>query len=300
MRVSLPICIVSSVVVVLLTWWLSTRSRDFLTAPPESELERTRLAATQQNPTAQGGGDALSPSTSSQDQAPIPVILPEHVQDAPKLDDYLEEAKLGADYLIELAELLEKDHPLRSLTCWERVLDSTKASSSQIQRAAKQVARLKTSTPLWNADPEKGLTVVIQAGTGPTTAALLKPPLDQIAMKLQKISSGVLTVEFKISAGEEDLVDEGEAPVAIWISGPSADSPSTEVLSFSHPVDSSDGLDETLDRILYNMIRHHLSQMDNFQPLPKLEGQNSPDKLLEGRISRMVWNEFGRSLQTSP
>lgn len=298
MRVSLPITIASCVAVVLLSWWLSTRSRDFMAVPSAGKLENIRLAASQTNPTAQGMGDALSPNSTNQNQTPIPVILPQHVANAPQLDDYLNEAKLGSDYLIELAELLKKEHPERSLTCWERVIDSCKANDKQINRAAKEISQLKKRTPPWNTLPEKGLTVVIQAGTGPTTAALLDPVLEQVGNQLQKASSGVITIETKVSAGEEDLADEGLAPVAIWMSGPTENSASTDILSFSTPVDSMDGLDQKVKRAIYRIIRLHLKEMDGFRPLPKQSDRYSTDKLLESHISRMVWKYYAESLQT--
>ena len=298
MRVSLPICIASCLLVVVLSWWLSTRSRDFMVTPDQAELERIRLAAAQTNPTAQGMGDALSPSSSGQDQAPIPVILPEHVANAPQLDDYLNEAKHGPDYLVDLAELLKKDHPERALSCWERILDSSKAGNKKRLEAAEQVATLKKSIIPWNDKPENGIIVIIQAGTGPTTAALLEPILEQVGSELQKASSGIITFETKVSAGEEDIADEGMAPVALWMSGPTESSASTDILSFTTPVDSMDGLDARVKRSIYRIIRLHLKGVDNIQPLPKLVGQNSPDKLLEGHITRMVWKWFAESLQT--
>lgn len=298
MRVSLPICVASCLLTIVLSWSMSTRSRDFLSSPSEYNLNLIRAAATQANPTAQGMGNALVPSRPSQNISPVAVILPEHLATPPRLDDFQLEARHGTQYLIDLAGLLSENYPERALTCWERVIDSSQADARECRLAADRIAELKKTTPPWNEDPTDGLIVVIQAGTGPTTAALLDPILKRVGADMQQASSGVITIETKVSAGDEDLVDEGLAPVAIWMSGPTENSTSTEILSFSTPVDSMDGLDEMLKHSLYRIIRLHLKEMDKFRPLPKPDGQNLSGKLLDTHISRILWLALGESLQT--
>ena len=302
MRVSIPICIASCLAVVVLTWWLSTRSREFLTAPSEAKLEQIRLEAAQTNPTAQGPTDALSPvSERDEDSGPIPVVLPEHVEAAPQLDDYRKEAKLGPDYLMELARLLSAEHPERALTCWERVLDSTKADEAQMERAAKAVIRLKKTTDPWTEYGGDAIPIVIEIGTGPTAAQLLNPVLNETAEFLNACSSGVLEVSKKVSVGSDDMIDAGRSPVAMWISGPNQDgSRSTDVVSFFIQVDTPERLHEQIHREILRIVRHHLSQMDDFQPLPKPSGQYSTDKILEGYVTRMVWKDLAKSLQKRP
>jgi len=299
-RLSLPICITSCLLVVVLTWWLGTRNRDFMTPPSDAELVKVRLEASQSNPTAQGLGDALSPITAGHEQAPIAVVLPEHVNRAPQLEDYLDEAKHGAAYLMDLAKLLSTDHPERALTCWERVLDSSKADEEQRRRAARAIVQLKKSVRPWNEQAGDGIPVVIEVGTGPAAAALVEPILEQIATSIGTCSSGVLHVTKKISTGSEDMIENGRSPVAMWISGAGSNAASTDVVSFFIPVGASEGLSERIQTEIYRIIRHHIGQMDNFQPLPKPDDQYSPDKLLEGYVTRMVWKYLGESLQKSP
>lgn len=298
MRVSLPICIAASLLVVVLTWWLNTRSKNFTSAPSEAELEQIRISAAQTNPTAQGLGDALSPAKAQDMEGiPIAVVLPRHVNRAPQLDDYRDEAKQGAAYLMELARLLTDEHPERALTCWERVIDSCKANEEQQQRAARAIRRLKKSVRPWNEDASNGIPIIIEVGTGPSAAALLEPLLTETSGYISMSSSGVVQVRNKISTGEEDMIENGRAPVAMWISGASEGSSSTDVVSFFIPVESPEGLSKRVKTEVYRIIQHHLGQMDDFQPLPKPGDQYSPDKLLEGHITRMVWKRLAESLQ---
>lgn len=302
MRVSIPICIASCLAVVMLTWWLSTRSRDFLAAPSEAKLERIRISAAQTNPTAQGLGDALSPAASTdKDRTPIPVVMAHHINRAPQLDDYLDEAKHGSHYLMELAKLLGDEHPERALICWERVIDSTKANDSQKQQAANAITRLKKTTAPWNSRKENAMSLLIQIGTGPSAAKLLDSALDETTEFLNACSSGVVHFDKKVSVGNEDMVDAGRSPVAMWVSGPEEDgSTSTQVASLFIKLDEPEQHLEQVRHEVLRILREHLNQMDNFQPLPKPSEQYSTDKILEGYITRMVWMELAKSLRKVP
>jgi len=299
MRVSLPITIAACLVVVLLSWWLSTRSRDFLTPPDAARLAEVRQRAISMNPTAEGIGDALSPADPRDGSAgPVPVILPRHIQSEPRIDDYLEEARHGAAYLSGMAHLLESSgHPDRALICWERVLDSSKASEAQSRRAADAILQLKSSLPASNEAPQKSIPLVIQAGTGPAAATKLAPSLEKTARLMEACSAGVISVTSKVSIGTDDMIEDGKSPVALWISGPDQDSPSTEVVSFFIPINATEDPDDQVQTEAYRLIRHSIGQMDNFQPLPKPSEQYSTDKLLESHITRLVWKCFGESLQ---
>ncbi len=301
MRVPLPISIASCVLVTVLAWWLSTRSQDFLTPPSKAELAQTRLAARQTNPTAHGGGDALSPQiVQSKDNIPIPVIMPRHVNRSPELDDYLSEARFGTDYLIELAQLLDKEHPERALICWERVIDSSNASESQLKMASQAVCRLKKALPTQNTQASEAIPVLIQAGTGPSAAKLLAPVLEEVCTMLGTHSSGTLFAEPKVSVGDEDMIDHGKSPVALWISAPLENSRSSDVVSFFISLEKPENLKRQVQREVYRIVQHHLNQMNDFQPLPKPTDRNSPEKLLEIRVTRMLWLKFAESLHYSP
>lgn len=300
MRISLPLCIASALAVLLLSWWLCTRSRDFMEAPTAAELQRIRVAAAQAIPAPQGMRNALSGKPEDQ-STPIPVILPESLKKAPRLDDYLEEARHGADYLIEMASLLEAGgHPERALACWERVLDSCITSPDQARRAASSILKLKRGDALNDVTHPTPVEILIHCGSGPTAAQLLEPILMELSKHLERASLGVLEVGVKISAGTDDLIDNGQSPAALWISGTADDAPSTDVASIIVPVEPGLALSKPVELEIYRTIRRHLNQMDDFQPLPKISGQYSPDKLLESQITRMVWMEFAKSLQKQP
>jgi hypothetical protein len=304
MRVSLPICISSAALVVLLSWWLCTRSRDFLTPPSGAELAKVRMAASQTNPTAQGLGDALSPSTSKdKESTPIPVILPESLTIAPGIEDYRDEARYGAQYLIELAGLLEAaDQPERALSCWERVIDSCKTKANQSDKAIQSIKRINAELRESGLVPPAPirLPIVIRSGTGPSAAQALEPVLESAAKQLEQYSLGILDVSSKVSAGTEDMIEEGKSPAAIWISGPDENNASTDVVSLLISHEKPEDLKSQVEGELYRIIRHHLGQMDDFQPLPKAKDRYSPDKLLEERITRMVWKQLAESLQKTP
>lgn len=300
MRVSLPVTISSCLAVVLLTWWLSTCSRDFLTPPDAGKLAEIRQRATAMNPTSGGRGDALSPADPRQaSSGPVPVVLPRHIQSKPKLDDYLDETRHGSDYLTGLARLLDSNgHPARALLCWERVLDSSQASHQQRAQAIKNIRRLRKSEPDWNSDPAEALPLTIRAGTGPTAATQLRPVLKDWAEIITELSAGILSVQTEVAEGEEDLGDGSEAPVALWITGTEAEGPSTEIFSFT--MGDPETLQPRVGHEIHRIIRHHISRHSKLTAPPSISPERKAAEALHDDFTRLSWQKFGESLHAQP
>lgn len=293
----MPLTLASCLLVVVLSWWLSTRSRDFLSPPDPDHLQQVRVKAATMNPTAGGLGDALSPANQrAGSKRPVPVVLPRHIQSQPQLDDYLDEANHGAEYLSGLARLLKSSgHPERSRLCWERVLDSCKADESQRRLAITEIRELRKNAPEWQVEAGSRLPIILRAGTGPTAAAQLRPVLQQWAKTTEAISGQLLEVRSDVAAGNEDLGEGEDSPVAMWITGPGDDAPSTDVVSF--PLGKPEQLSAMVGSQLHRILKLQLAAQGKLQAPATLNPGARPQDVLHDGVTRLSWREFGLSLQ---
>lgn len=299
MRVPIPVVLLLVLIVVGGTWWINTRQMDFTTPPTEDRLKEVRISVESSFPQTDRPADAISPPVKvSKPAAPIIVEPPFDLGDLkskPLLTSYSDRAPKGTAHLIELATRLEKEGEFqRALLAWERVLDHTKPTPDQSLAATAAISRLRPTLPDWNADPANATVIVLQAGTGPTLAKSLTLALDGAARELEHASAGILKVNTKVTAGKVRSPATGPKPVALWLTGPEKNSPSTEVLSFT--ADSPETLREQALKTIFILVRSQISRSGSLTPPAEwVEGEN-PQTLLHSKITRLGWSEFGKTL----
>jgi hypothetical protein len=228
-------------------------------------------------------------------EEPKLVIEPGDLSSPPALHEYLEHANKGAGYFAELATLLETmGESQRALLAWERVLDSGKPDESQTKAAISAIKRLRPTVANWKTDPKKAIAITLQAGTGRKTAKKLTPILEETAREIERASAGILKVTAKVTAGKDARGASSPAPVAVWLAGPTKNSRSTEVLSFTvgAPEKLSDEVRQTVFQILTGVLGNKAGQC----PPPAVFEGEAPADVLGTHITRLYWQELGTLL----
>ncbi len=305
-RIPIPLVLILCFAVVAGGWWYGTRNTDFLTPPSATQLADVRMRVESSIPPAGQPEDAVSaPSKEKTTRPPVvrkkpkPVISADDFSRPPSLGEYADLAPKGADYLAELAALLENEGQFqRALLAWERVIDSAKPDDSLAATASSAIRRLRPTLPDWNTDPSQAIPITLQAGTGKTTASLLAPVLEQAARELEQASAGILKVTATVTAGKGELTASGPPPVAIWLSGPTKNTRSTEVLSFT--VNSTETLPEETRKTLFRILRGYLAREVSQTPPRAIGADTSTLDALNSHISRRSWQELGNMLNLPP
>lgn len=200
--------------------------------------------------------------------------------------------------MISTARLMEDNGNFElALLAWERVVDMSKADASQRDQAILAIQRLRATLPDWNSDPSRALEIVLHAGAGKTTAEALTPAIEETARELESASSGLLKVTAKIISGRDHAAD-GPAPIALWLTGSTENSPTTDVLSFT--VDSKKDPHNDLHATVYRLIRGYLARTATHNTPMKLSENGSPETALNSHITRLAWREFGTRLNQAP
>lgn len=299
--IAIPVCLLS----VFLVWWIGTRDIDFLTPPSEARLAAIRNQALESLPVSKTQKDAISIVIPTNNETGIPpdlaeVFEPVEIGDitaTPTLDTYSDRAPDGADKLLRLAIALENRGAFqRALLAHERVLDLSQPNPEQIQEALIAIRRLRPTLTLWNPDPEKSQPVVIHIGTGQKFADILPEIMGKITQDLRFASSGLVSFNYELNIGRSIQATDAPTPVALWITGGGEEAPSTDVLSFT--TDNPETLRNDLLKTIFNLIRSHLSKATSYNPAP--EAVDKPFPALKSNITRLLWDEFGTSLNPEP
>jgi hypothetical protein len=300
MRIPLFFIIPIAVVTVALIWWGGTRHMDFLTPPSEAQLEKIRAEALASLPVSRSENDAISVKTPipGRDPAlsqPIELDLEDlgDIKSPPVLDTYSDRAPEGAEKLIALGQALEREGAFqRALLAYERVLDLSPPDTGHIQSALTAIHRLRPTLPRWNDDKGTALPVTIHVGTGEKFADVLPEILGQITADLEHASSGLIDFSFDLHIGRSIRTTDAPTPVALWITGAGENAPSTDVLSFT--TDDPKALNNDMLKIIFNLIRSHLTKSASYNPAP--EAMDDPMTALGSNITRLLWKEFGTLL----
>lgn len=280
---------------------------DFLTPPTEAELQAIRVRVESSLPRADQVDDAISAPVQTPppapppppEEKPKPVIELGDLQTPPTLQNYAELSPKGAEYLIELATLLEqKGEFQRALLAWERVIDLTKPDPSQAATAISAIKRLRPSLPNWNPKAVTATPLSLRAGTSKKLAKTLTPILEGVARDLEQASSGILKIKTNVTASKISTTTMGPAPLAIWLAGSEKKSISTEVRSFT--VNSPDTLRDDLFKTVFLLVQSHLRRDTAYTPPADLAGDESPQDALNFRITRLCWSEFATTLNLPP
>lgn len=298
---AIPLCLLT----IALIWWTGTRDMHFLTPPSEARLSEIRAEALASLPVSRIEDDAISikvPPPDYDPTRPDPAILPEPVElgditSPPVIDTYSDRAPEGSQKLLALAAALEQAGAFqRALLAYERILDLSESDPEQIQSAVAAIRRLKPTLPDWNPDPQAAAQAVIHIGTGEKFAEILPDILAEITRDLSAASSGIVRFSHDLHIGRTIQTTDAPTPVALWITGSGEDAPSTDVLSFT--TDDPETLRNDLLKTAFNLVRGHLSKTASYNPAP--EALDDPQTALESHITRLLWNEFGKSLNPEP
>lgn len=298
---AIPLCLLT----VSLIWWMGTRDMDFLTPPSEARLSEIRAEALASLPVSRIENDAISikvppPDTDTTRPDTTAQLEPTDLGDItspPVLDAYSDRAPDGAAKLLVLAAELEKAGAFqRALLANERILDLSQADPEQIQSAVSSIRRLKPTLPDWNHDPKIASQAVIHIGTGEKFVKLLPELLRDITRDLNTASSGIVKFSHELHIGRNMEITDSPTPVALWITGAGKNAPSTDVLSFT--TDDPETLRHDILKTAFNLVRGSLMKSASYDPAP--EAQNDPLAALESHITRLLWNEFGKTLSPEP
>lgn len=303
MRIPFYITIPSCLIIVLLVWWISTRKIDFLTPPTEAELEiihKKTIASLPISRTQPEITAVVTPTLPNIEQSAIdPSVVYTGTVDIgdlsspTNLDSYSERAPDGAAKLLKLAAELEQQNvPQRALLANERVLDLSQANPQQIYLALHNIHRISPTLPAWNQDTKTALPIVIHIGTGQKFKKVLPEIMEGIVQEVHRSSSGLIQCKVELNISESIRTNDAPTPVAVWITGKAKSSPSTDVLSFTS--NNPDTLRNELLKTLFNLTRGHLSKSTSYNPAP--EAVDDPLIALSSNITRLLWNEFGKSL----
>lgn len=294
---AIPLCLLT----IVLIWWLGTRDIDFLTPPAEAKLSQIRAEALAALPVSHMEDDAISMKVPPPEDDPnipdstVPLDPADlgDIKSPPTLDAYSERAPEGTVKLLALATALEQAAAFqRALHAYERCLDLAESDPEQIQSAVSAIRRLKPTLPDWNPDPETSTQAIIHIGTGVKFAENLPELLAEVTRDLNSASSGIVNFSYEIHAGRSIQTTNAPTPVALWITGSSDDGPSTDVFSFTS--DDKETLSNDLLKTTFNLVRSHLSKTTSYNAAP--EALDDPLAALESHITRLLWNEFGKSL----
>jgi hypothetical protein len=298
-RIPIPVVALLCLCVVGGVWWFGTRSHNFLTPPPESELAAIRAKVEFSLPRADHPDDVISTPAPAKEsptppptEGPKPAIKPDS---PPSLAEYHDLTDKSAAHLMDLAGTLETEGEFqRALLAWERVLDSTTADETQTRAAIAAIKRLQAGLSDWNADPAAAIAITLHAGTGKSIAAVLTPVLEEIARELEKASSGVLKVTASVASGHDIPSSMGPAPVAIWLAGPASDSLSTEVLSFT--VGPPESLRADVHKTLFQLVRGYTGRTASLSIPAAMADEAEPLEIMQSHITRLAWLELATRL----
>lgn len=303
MRIPVPVVLLLVFAVAGGVWWWNTRGADFMTPPSDVQLSsiRERAMATVAKP--QREGEPVKPPVLRVPDPAVPVeekppgIELGDIDSPPTLEAYSERALDGAAKLAELAAMLEKEGEFqRALLAWERTLDSTQPDPSQAAAAIAAIRRLRPTLPDWNTDTNAAIPVVLHAGTGPALADAIRPVLEEVAKELTANSSGLLKVTSDLAVGKR-ISSKGPIPVAVWLSGPTKDSPSTDVLSFT--VDKDEILADEVYQTAFQLISSQVKRGVQLTPLAEPLPGETPRQALQSNLTRLAWREFGKTLNAA-
>lgn len=300
-RVSLPLTTLLGLGTVGLSWWIHTRSHDFLASPSAAALEAAELRATRElaRPAdlfavprrASEPGEAVSPRTLRNVDAPE---KPPHIEvgdlaEPPALDAWTERHEFPAASFIDLASRLETDTRFpEALVAWERVIDHVEADADERLAALNGIRRLR-----------EFLTSAGTPDTEPTDLVLaVETPADRIELTLRAAAEAAEILD-RAAAGQisfESVVDPIEAtPPVIRVSFRNA-AGDVSALTETPAPETEDRLRRSILKAAFNSVSASLALEESLQPISLPEPGEEPADSLALRITRRAWNLFRKSL----
>ena len=313
-RVPIPIVLLLGVAAVAIPWWQGTKDVDFVTAPSEKHLERIRYATSRAFPKREQPAPEDARKEAKAFQSPIkaaPVIHPGNPQAPAMIDAYREHAEEGAAAFVELAAHLEEQsgNP-RALLAWERVIDSCQADEAQLTAAYSGIQRLRPLVAPWNIDPVAAIPLTLEASVGKEEAAgELEEDLGRCAEILNRKSSGLIQFSPRLERPatkekKQTKVEKNEGPadaeaaeplVSLQILADGESAASTGLIEFPLPADPDQARSALLSAA-YKLVGSQIAAATVLTPPRSISAGEDPLAALGTRVTRLSWQEFGKSL----
>lgn len=298
-RVPIPVVIVLGLATIVIVWWQGTRDMDFLTPPDDDVLAHIRAkTALAHREKSRLFTVKPEPRDTAAIESPIraaPAIDPGDPATPALLNAYAEHASEGpAAFAILAVHLEEQKANARALLAWERVLDVCPDNASERQAALAGIQRLRPTVAPWNTDPVAAKPLVLEA-TLPAhvQADALEEVVTKCAHELGRYSSGLL--KFQPRVERPDRKGSTSAVLSLQVTGEGFGAASTGFLDF--PLAGEP--DELRKEILagcYKLVASQLAAFTELTPPAALAEGDNPSQALESRITRLCWDEFGKSL----
>ncbi len=286
LKIALPLL----VVIPLAIWFAGISKYDFLTPReiPANEL-RPKFAS----PVNRDIIDSLRVNSEPEPPLPppLPEILPGDLAVSPALDAYLKDAPTGAPSLLQLATTLENRGQIqRAFLAYERIIDSTPAQTSFYEHAEGVISSLKTNLPVWNPDPSAAIPISVHIATA-RPAESFSSSLTILSELIAISSGGICLPHFEVAVSPQPLTPLPSLPAAVWfnIAGEDEKNPSLSVVTIAPKTDSE--FEDKLLRAVYQLVSRRLEAIDQLNPLPPLNPEDSAQEALVNRVTRLAWRE---------
>ncbi len=306
MRVPTPLVFLLCTTLIAGLWWQYTRHMDFLT-PPASVVAATHLESTQApvpspapvappTPTLQPEEQTTSsetapsaPNTSPELTSPPSITLRQFHTTPPHSSTEL--ANIAAQHEAQ------KEWQL-ALLAYERILDESDANEAQRTEAINAIQRIKPLSPIWNADPQQSITIHLHALTTDKHIQTLSPVLNQIAIDIEKASSGILKVIAHVSRDRQLRTTDIKLPYKIYLTGPQSQiPPKLTTYTSSSPLTLKDDIVKNLYRSIGSIITDHQLASPPLNWPPHLD---NPSRALYTYVTRHTWQQLGQHLSQPP
>lgn len=288
-------------------WWWGTKDLDFLKPPGNAEIQAARLRASLQ--VNRLGEQAIA----AVDPAPTPVLVsPKLIQPPlppppeaadmtveignldgdPPIDAWLEAKDFPAISFINLASSLEAEgHLAWALPAWERVLDSTAATTEQRAAAVNGIRRIRTALGESIASSEPSTDLLLQISASSNLSKMTRKAAQVAVASLKRASSGIIqaTPELSSSSDSETLTLSLRSQTAEQ-TGPFIELPAPKTQS---------ELEEALAVGIFKLVASVLAADGDLTPVDVLVPETNPRHALEDRITRLAWTRFAEIASAS-
>ncbi|MGA0845181.1 MAG: hypothetical protein ACO3RV_01455 [Luteolibacter sp.] len=216
------------------------------------------------------------------------------------LAGHSETARRSPGELVKVASELEARGDFHSaLMAYERMVDSTDIEGEELRVATAGLRRLREIVPPWNRQPEKALSIAVNArigGDGSGVESMLQALVDRI----NAASGGILRAELRVKHAAERPIPGG-SNLAIWFGGDGSEAPISPVTSrvLVANGDLNGDWETEISRMLYQRIAAELAEPAELRVPDWVQG-GEPSELYETRITRLGWETLGRKFATPP
>ena len=291
-KVAIPLLIL----VPLVAWLIGIRKYDFMTPRfiPAHELRPEFASPPDQEVSAllKGHRSKLSTQQPTRETPQLSHIEFGDLQASPGLDDYRDQAHLGALALFDLAQRLQNaGHVQRAVLAYERVLDSSPTGSSIQEKSENALVNLKTALPMWNPDSTAAVPLQIHLNTARDPESLTGT-ITTLTELIVIGSGNQCQPAFHIHSSPTPSAPLSSVPVAAWMTVPEEDpdKPSLAVVTVTPQTDSE--LDSHLTHGLYRLIVRRITSIGNLTPPPPLLQGEDPENALINKVTRLAWKEI--------